>query len=143
MADRHAWKRSLWGLDPGEAARLLDERDEPIRRERAVLEQAVALAETEAGRLTTECEALSQQVRLAEQRLLLIRESLARQRSLAPAQTLALQRQIALLEREHAQRLEQARRREEALQAEIAERRRSVHQWATELLRSVARRGEP
>ncbi|MFZ5828361.1 MAG: hypothetical protein ACOY94_29000 [Bacillota bacterium] len=141
MANRHEWRRSLWGVDPDEAQRRLAEHEEPLRRERAALERAVALAEAETERLTTECAQLEEQIRYAGQRLTLIRQGISRQRSLAPTHSLALNRQMAALEREHAHRVDQVRRKQEALRAEIEERRRKLHLWVMELLRSVAGRG--
>lgn len=141
MANRHDWRRSLWGVDPDEAQRLLMEQEEPLQRARLALERAVTLAEAEAERLALECVQLEEQIRYAEQRQALIRQGLARQRSLAPTQSLALNRQMAALEREHTHRVAQGRRREEALRAEIESRQRSLHRWAIELLRSVASRG--
>lgn len=140
MGSQHEWKRSLWGVDPDEAQRLLAEYEEPLRRERAALERAVALAEAEEERLTMECTQLEEQIRYAEQRLSLIRQGMSRQRSLAPTQSLALNRQMAALEREYAHRMDQVRRKEVAVRAEIEERRRSLHRWVMELLRSVAGR---
>lgn len=142
MANRHPFPRSLWGLDPDEAQRLLAELEEPLRRERVALDRAVELAEAEAGRLTAECAQLEEQIRLAEQRLGLIRQGLSRQRGLAPAQSLAVRRQVDGLEREHRLRLDQMRQREAALRAEIEQRRRAIHRWVMELLKMVAARGD-
>lgn len=141
MGRGNEWKRSLWGLDPDEAQRVLTEHEEPLRRERAALERAVALAEAEAERLTTESAQLEEQIRYAEQRLSLIRQGMSRQRSLATTHSLALNRQMAALEREHAHQVAEVRRKEEAIREEIEERRRALHRWVMELLRSVAGRG--
>lgn len=140
MADGPQLKRSLFGVDPAEAERQLTEQVEPLRRERAVLERAVALAEAEAERLEAEHAELAQRIEHARRRLEVIRHGVLRQQSLASTQALAVHRQLAALEREHAARIDEARRREGRIRAEIEERRRSLHRWVMELLRSVAAR---
>lgn len=143
MADRHPLKRSLWGIDPAAVEQWLQEQEAPLRREREALERAVTLAETEVERLKAQCEHLARQIRYAEQRLTLARQSVQRQQSLPPTQALTMHQHLRTLEREHMARMADLEQQEAALRTQIDQQRRSLHRWVMALLQSVAERDSP